>query len=264
MSNIIDISSNQNDINLKGLDFDGVIIKTTQGVTYENPYYNGQAGQMEFEDKLAGAYHYLDGSGAKAEAAAFVKYIKNWQGKHLWAADWESSGGPGGPGYNPEFEAGNTAYLKEFMDEVTRLIGYKGCVYASISTIRSQDFQAIADAGYFLWYAQYASMDPTGWQTDPWNDGLGYGPFKGSQVWGQQYTSNLRLTGYDGPLDGSLFTLDESHWNDAATGSTEKPDIDNPTGESNSKIEDDPCLGLGLAGLMQVITHTYAPRKGTV
>lgn len=261
MSNIIDISSNQGAINLRALDFDGVIIKATQGTTYENEFYNGQSGQMEFDDKLAGAYHYLDGSGAREEAKFFVSKIKNWQGKHIWAADWESSGA-GTDGYNPEFEAGNTQYLLDFLDEVTFQLGYKGCVYTSISAVRSQDFDRIASLGYALWFAQYANNDPTGWQDNPWSDGQGTAPFPTNQVWGQQYTSNLRLAGYDGPLDGSLFTLDEEHWNDAATGSIDKPTEDNNTPESSSKIDEDPCLGLGLAGLMQVVSHTYAPKKG--
>lgn len=260
-SNILDISSAQGDIDLMSLtpSFDGVIVKATQGNGYTNPYFHGQAGTLQNKDKLAGSYHYLDGSGWKAEADHFVTTMKNYQGHHIWVADWENNPGAG---ENPAFVRGDTGYLKNFMDEVTRQLGYKGIVYASISPVRTQDFTEIAAAGYKLWYAQYANTDPTGWQSSPWNDGQGFGAFKADQVVGQQYTDNLRLGGYTGPLDGSLFNLDGTAWKDHATGSTPGQTMNNVTPASSTKVKNDPCMGLGLAGLASVISHTYAPRKG--
>lgn len=247
--NAIDISDNQEGINLGSLNPspDIVIIKASQGGSYTNRFFNAWARQAQLLGKAIGAYHYLDGSAtAKEEAAHFVQVVKTFQGHAIWFADWEQ-------GQNSQW--GNVAYLEEFMDEVTRLIGVTGGLYIQQSSLNI-GLQSIKDKGHELWFAQYANMDPTGWQDDPWNSGAPFGPW-GSEYLMQQYTSNLRLNGYDGPLDGSIVYTDLKGWDEGAiNGSTSKPGptVDNKTPPSTNKVKNDPCMGLGIEFLVSAIT----------
>jgi len=64
--NGIDIASHQSSLNPAQVDADFIIIKSTQGINYTNPYYKQHYQQAKQAGKLLGLYHYIDGSGAKA------------------------------------------------------------------------------------------------------------------------------------------------------------------------------------------------------
>ena len=201
--NFIDISSWQAGIDLPALfmedsELDGVIVKLTQGTGYVNPEANGWLNWLIARGKLFGTYHYLDGSGAIAEARHYADAVKAYPGG-VMAIDYEDA-----------VLAQGTDYLKACLDEVTRIIGVKPLVYCSQSVTQTQDFREIAAAGYQLWVAQYADFNPVhGFLKDPWQKGS-VAPFQGYLM--QQYTSCGHLEGYSGNLDFDKFLGTSEDW----------------------------------------------------
>ena len=76
-------------------------------------------------------------------------------------------------------------------------------VYVSAAFIPQIPADVRANCG--LWVAQYASNNPTGWQSRPWN----YGKYGEAM---RQYTSNGRINGYNGPLDLNYFRGTREQW----------------------------------------------------
>lgn len=217
--NIIDISNWQFGLNLQTLfnqnhSLDGVVVKCSGGVSYINPSCEGWATWLVENGKPFGLYHYLDddgkGSSGAAEAAYFVKQAKPYIGKAILFADYEGNALKKG-----------TGYLKEFLDAVLEMTGVRPAVYCSLSVVQSQDFTAIANAGYKLWVAQYADMQPVyGFVDNPWQKGS-VSPFASYVM--HQYTSCGHLNGWDGNLDFDKFTGSYAAWVELARGDEPAP-----------------------------------------
>lgn len=211
--NLIDIASWQQGMDLatmfrKNASLGGVIVKLTQGTGYVNPEAKGWLDWLIANAKPFGTYHYLDGGGAKAEAKHYADMLKVYPGG-VPALDYEEQA---------VLKLG-TAYLKECLDEVYRLTGVKPLVYCSQSVTQSQDFKAIAAAGYKLWVAQYADMNPViGFLDTPWQRGS-VAPFDGYVM--QQYTSCGKLDGWGMRLDFDKFNGSTADWAKLAGGSAE-------------------------------------------
>ena len=205
--NGIDVSSWQAGIDLGKVPADFVIVKTTQGDWYVSPNADQQYQSAKRAGRLLGIYHYIDGrGGAAGEADFFIKNCKNYLHEALIAVDWEAEG-------NGQW--GNEAYL----EEVVRLIKLKTGVTPLIYSMQSRYSQvkAVADrqnAG--LWIAQYGSMDPTGYQSHPWNEGSYACAIR-------QYSSNGRLPGYGGALDLNIAYMDRNAWKRYANPSGKAP-----------------------------------------
>lgn len=202
--NLIDISSWQHGLDLAGLfsqnpDLDGVMVKLTQGTGYVNPDANAWITWLTLNRKPFGTYHYLDGSGATAEAQHYAAEAKKWPGGVL-AIDYEDA-----------VLRNGTGYLKECLDEVYRLTGIRPLVYCSqISALEAQNFSAIAAAGYKLWVAQYADFSPVyGFLETPWHKGS-VAPFKSYVM--QQYTSCGVLDGWKSYLDLDKYFGTAEEW----------------------------------------------------
>ena len=194
--NGIDVSSWQPGIDLSKVPADFVIVKTTQGDWYVSPNADAQYQSAKRAGRLLGIYHYIDGrGGAAGEVDFFIKNCKNYFKEALIAVDWEAE---------DNGQWGNEAYL----EEVVRLIKQKTGVTPLIYSMQSRYAQvkAVADrqnAG--LWIAQYASMDPTGYQAHPWNEGSYSCAIR-------QYSSTGRLPGWGGNLDLNLAYMDRNAW----------------------------------------------------
>lgn len=208
--NLIDIASYQGGMNLeemfqKNPALDGVIVKATEGVGYVNPYCDGWVQTLRRLGKPWGFYHYLSGGDPIAEADCLWKNTKNYFGEGIPCADYEGDA----------LKAG-TGYLKRFLDRIYELSGVKAFVYCSLSVVQSQDFSAIANAGYQLWLAQYANYNPVdGFQDRPWQSGS-VKPF--SRYVMHQYTSNGRLNGWDKGLDFDQYAGSYAEWMETARG----------------------------------------------
>ena len=193
--NGIDISNWQKGIDLSKVPFDFVIAKATQGTGYVSPDCSRQVEQALALGKCAGIYHYITGGNATAEANYFVDNCKNWAGKAVFCLDWESA---------ENGAWGNEAYLEEVVKQVKARIGVPPIIYVQAS--RYRQVKAVADRqNCGLWIAQYASMNATGYQSEPWNEGAYACAIR-------QYSSAGRLNGFGGNLDLNKFYGDRAAW----------------------------------------------------
>ena len=193
--NGIDVASYQTGIDFARVPCDFAIIKATEGTGYVNPACNSQYASAKGAGKLLGLYHYATGGNAVAEANYFIDNIRNYVGSAILCIDWESGG-------NAAW--GNMNYLEELCRQVIKrtnvipLIYVQASEYSPVSAVAKK-----LNAG--LWIAQYASMEPTGYQAEPWNSGAYSCAIR-------QYSSNGRLPGWGGPLDLNLAYMDRAAW----------------------------------------------------
>ena len=191
----IDISSYQSGIDLTVVPCDFVIIKATQGAGYVNPDCDRAYQQAKRAGKLRGTYHYVGGGNAVAEADYYINNIKGYLKDGLLAIDWEAE-------QNSAW--GNEAYLEQLVRRVIERTGIKPLIYSMAS--RYAQVAAVAkklDCG--LWIAEYADMNPTGYQAHPWNEGA-----YGCAI--RQYTSTGRLNGWGGNLDLNIAYMTRDQW----------------------------------------------------
>ena len=208
--NFIDIASWQGGMDLEQMfqsnpSLDGVIVKSTEGVGYVNPYCDGWAQTLKRLGKPWGFYHYCSGGDPIAEADYFYKNTQTYFGDGVPCSDYEAEA----------LHAG-TGYLKRFLDRIYELSGVRPLVYCSLSVVQSQNFDAIASAGYQLWIAQYANYEQVnGFHERPWQHGS-VAPFNRYVM--HQYTSNGRLNGWAKGLDFDQYNGSYAEWIETARG----------------------------------------------
>ena len=191
----IDISSYQSGIDLTVVPCDFVIIKATQGTGYVNPDCDRAYQQAKRAGKLRGTYHYVGGGNAVAEADYYINNIKGYLRDGLLAIDWEAE-------QNSAW--GNEAYLEQLVRRVIERTGIKPLIYSMAS--RYAQVAAVAkklDCG--LWVAEYADMNPTGYQAHPWREGAYACAIR-------QYASTGRLNGWGGNLDLNIAYMTRDQW----------------------------------------------------
>lgn len=199
--NGIDISNWQAGINLAAVPADFVIAKATQGTGYVSPDCARQVEQARQVGKRFGVYHYVSGGNAIAEANFFVDNCANWVGKGLFCIDWES---------DENSAWGDEGYLEQLVDQVKARTGIPPLIYTSAS--RYAQVAPVANRqNCGLWIAQYANMNPTGYQDTPWNEGAYACVIR-------QYSSAGRLPGYGGDLDLNKFYGDGAVYDKYVTG----------------------------------------------
>lgn len=259
MLNGVDIASHQAGIRIADLtDTDFVIVKTSGGIGYLNPYARDMLNQAINAGKLIGSYHYAREKGckgsAKDEAAFYVESTNPYIGQAVPCLDWEE-----------ECTLG-TGWAKEWLDEVYKLTGVKPIVYTSQSVCAYYDWSAVVNAGYKLWLAQYASMDPIyGWQSMPWQSGS-LGAWNHERYVMHQYGTGY-VTGYSSRIDMDLFYGDASTWKSLAAKSGTQPQT--KPQPSGSTVTADDIIGImfGWEGLSRAsqthreIIDTYNSHK---
>ena len=219
--NGIDISGYQRDIDLSKVPFDFVIVKATQGVNYVSDACDSQVQQAISLGKLFGFYHYVDGSGAQAEADFFCDNCAGYFGKGIPCVDWERE-------QNGAF--GNTDYLAQLVQRIIDRTGVKPLIYASASGY-PWDVADSKDCG--AWVAQYADNEETGYQDSPWNEGA-------YNCAVRQYSSHGRLDGYAGNLDLDKAYMDADGWAKYVGASVQAPA---PARKSNEQVADEVIAG---------------------
>lgn len=193
--NGIDIASYQSGIDLTVVPCDFVIIKATQGTGYVNPDCDRAYQQAKRAGKLRGTYHYVGGGNAVAEADYYINNIKGYLKDGLLAIDWEAE-------QNSAW--GNEAYLEQLVRRVIERTGIKPLIYSMAS--RYAQVAPVAkrlDCG--LWIAEYADMNPTGYQVHPWREGAYACAIR-------QYASTGRLNGWGGNLDLNIAYMTRDQW----------------------------------------------------
>ena len=190
----IDVSNWQAGINLKAVPADFVIMKATQGTKYVSPDFNRQYKQAKEAGRLLGVYHFATGGDVKAEANHFINTVKNCIGEAILVVDWEADD-------NPMFGKNDLNWVKQWCDYVYSKTGVKPIIYIQQSAM--DRMKNVGDYG--LWVAQYANMNITGYQANPWNENA----YKCAM---RQYTCKGRLAGYNGDLDLNKFYGDAKAW----------------------------------------------------
>lgn len=225
--NGIDISNWQAGINLDAVPADFVIVKATEGTHYISPDWTRQYRQAKNGNKLVGLYHFANGGNVPAEADFFLNTIgRDKIGECMLVLDWEKDN-------NPSFGANDYNWVKHWCDYVQSKTGVQPVIYVMQSAMN-----AVKNAGYPLWVAQYANYTPTGYQSVPWNEGA-YGCLM------RQYSAAGRLPGYSANLDLNKFYGDRAAWNRQAgnKGGSTQGTPSTPT-KTPSKIESETTINL--------------------
>lgn len=214
--NGIDIASYQAGLDFSKVPCDFAIIKATQGTGYTNPDCVRAVEQAMSLGKGVGVYHYISGGNAVAEANFFIDSILNWIGKVMICLDWE---------FDQNSAWGNESYLEQVINQVIARTGVPPMIYAPAS--RYNEVAPVAQRNNCgLWIAQYADMNPTGYQNTPWNEGAYTCAIR-------QYSGSGRLNGWNGDLDldkfyGSLDDFRKYYGSSSSTPS--KPSTSGPSG----------------------------------
>lgn len=202
--NGIDISCWNPTVDPAKVEGDFIIIKATGGNSYVNPYFEKHAQETLAAGKLLGFYHFAQdwncGGTVQEEATHFYQNVKGYLGKGIAILDWEADALRLGP-----------KWAQEFLDTFYSISGVRCLIYMSVAPARNYDWTSVANSGYKLWVAQYASNDrQNGYDIDPWYDSYGVGAFKEPVM--RQYTSNGYIKGYDKNLDLNLFYGTKQTW----------------------------------------------------
>lgn len=189
MLNGIDISSWNGDINIAVLqDCDFVIVKATEGLTYVNPYYS-KADETLAANKLLGVYHYGRMNNASAEADHFIKHYKKFKYRAIPVLDWE--------------ENQSVAWVNEFVRHFHEETGVWCWIYANPWRFN----QGGVEKNCSRWIAAYPNDKVAYFSTDPGNV-----PPTDGEVCAWQYSSNGRVSPYEGRLDINHYYGDKASW----------------------------------------------------
>ena len=200
MLRVVDVSSNQGDIDPGALDCDAVIVKATGGTSYENPHWRQWADRVLESGKLLGLYHYAAERGrmasARDEADHFLDKVRDYAGLAVLALDFEA-----------DAQRHPVSWAREWLDRVRDATGATPWFYAYAGYLNSRDHSEIAE--YPLWMASYLYR----YQGAGWTDPVNTWP---TSDWGgmtcYQYTSTGRIGGYGGDLDLSVFYGGRGDW----------------------------------------------------
>lgn len=216
--NGIDISSYQAELNAGIVPSDFVIIKATEGTNYINPTWEEQSGQVIQTNKLLGFYHFASVGNPIAEADFFISVVKDYIGKAVLVLDFEAGA----------INAWGNVGARQFLNRVKEKTGVYPMIYMSAEVTRQFNWSTISTTNP-LWVAQYASMNPTGYQSEPWTDGKGYSAWSSAAI--HQYSSAGSLANWNGNLDINLAYINANQWKSLA--SSDGADNSSITDETN-------------------------------
>ena len=217
----IDISNYQTGMNLSAVPHDFALVLATYGTSFVDHSCNGFVSTLKAENKPWGVYHYC--TGAEGEADYFINNIRGYVHEGILALDWESGG-------NKQW--GNTDYLASLIRRVKSLSGVNPVVYTPASAYNTVAPVA-RELNCGMWVADYASMNPTGYQANPWHENE-YGMIL------FQYSSNGRLSGYARALDLDKAYIDAQQWKEYAM-VTETPAAPAPSVNRQQLVDE--CWG---------------------
>ena len=251
--NGIDIAGYQSSMNTKTIPADFIIVKSTQGTGFINPYFKSQIDGTISSNRVAGIYHYANGSGVIGEVNFFLQTIKDYLGKAILCLDWETSNDSSGR--NIQFS--NPDYAKQFMDEVKKRTDVTMFLYCSKSPINTMNWGPTKNSNYLLWGAQYKdySVYP-GYNPNPWQSSQGWGPW-GNDVKIHQYGA-VSLPGYNGPIDGDIAYMTRDEMISYYGKKVVAPSVQQPVIITPPK-EDEP---LDKANLLQLVADVQQGKYG--
>ena len=192
----IDISNWQTGINLSGLDINFMICKATEGMNFTDKQCDGFITQAKNKGIPWGFYHFARENSAAREAEFFYNQSKGYIGKGIPILDYEVWGK----------NSNDVTWCEQFIQRFHDLTGIWCMIYISASHCRDFAGSWIPDK-CGLWLAGY----PKAYTSWP-NDKVPYSitPWKIVAIW--QFSDKLRITGYNGNLDGDFAYMDAKAW----------------------------------------------------
>lgn len=191
----IDISNWQAGITPSNLDIEFCICKATEGLGYVDPYCDEFVSDCRNNGILWGFYHFARENEPEDEARFFYEQCAGYIGHGIPVLDYETDN------YD------NREWCERFLSEFHGLCGVWPLLYVSASRCGEYENSWIPDE-CDLWVAGYPwdmdSYDQAGdmpYNIYPW-------PF--AAIW--QFTSDLRIPGYDDRLDGDIAYMNADAW----------------------------------------------------
>ena len=173
---------------------DFVIVKATQGVSYEHTsFFRAMIKKASTDGKLIGAYHYAAGGDPKKEADYFINTVKNYIGKAILCLDWERI-------QNDAW--GSKTWAKTFIDRVKAKTGVTCFLYTGLDGMA----QCKNLCGKVpLWFAGYPENENS-WDIPKFKYDLG--AWKKYAIW--QFTSGREK------VDRDITDLTKDQWKNHA------------------------------------------------
>ena len=200
----------------------GVIVKATEGLGYVDKHCDKFIQQCILNGIPFGFYHFGRNSDAKAEAEFFRKNTTGYEGYGIPVLDWEADQ--------------SVPWVNAFVERYHELTGIWPWVYANPWRFK----QGEVNENCGRWVAGY----PNNGITD-----INYGidndlpsSYNVGSVCAWQFSSSVRIDGYNGILDGDVFYGDKNAW--------EKYTVSNgsiPSKPSGSKAPSCTTLELAIA-----------------
>ena len=185
----IDVSSYQGNINfslVKNAGIDIVYIKSSEGRSYIDPYFERNYQNAKANGLKVGFYHYVTArttEQAREQANFFARVISGKEPDCRLAMDFESFGNLSVTQINE--------ISKVFLETLQSATGKDVLIYSNSYSARTIFSRELAI--YPLWVANYGVSEPGG--NDKWNTWVGW-----------QYTSTGRVSGISGNVDRDQFT----------------------------------------------------------
>ena len=200
----IDISNWQDGLSLFNVNVDFAIMKATEGVWFVDSCCDNWVQQAKQKGIKWGFYHYANDNNPEDEADFFVNNTLNYFNHGIPILDIEDS------------SIDNWgAYADAFVNRVYERTGVYPMIYCSAGYLYNfVGYDCFSKCG--LWCAGYPYP-----ATDWTNQDFPYScqPWEFVAIW--QFTSSLRINGYEGDLDGNLAYMDYDAWDKYAHSSNQ-------------------------------------------
>lgn len=200
MLKVIDVSNWQDGLDLVAAshEFDGCIVKATEGVGYVDPCCDGFVQELRSCNKLWGFYHFARENEPETEAQFFWDNCRNYFGEGIPVLDYETTN------YN------DVEWCERFINKLHELSGVWAMLYVSASQCQKFEGSWIPNT-CGLWVAGYPYTAKS-WTYDEMPYDIH--PWEFCAMW--QFTSSLNLIGYWNGLDASFAYMDENAWHSYA------------------------------------------------
>lgn len=198
----------------------GVIVKATEGLGYVDKSCDKFIQQCIKNDIPFGFYHFARNNDAKAEAEFFRKNTTGYEGEGIPVLDWEDDQ--------------SVSWVNAFVERYHELTGIWPWIYANPWRFK----QGKVNENCGRWVAGY----PKNGITD-----INYGiknslpsSYNVGLVCAWQFSSSVRISGYNGNLDGDVFYGDKEAWKKyAGSKGSSSSGSSSSTGSSSSSVAPD-------------------------
>lgn len=199
----------------------GVVVKATEGLGLVDRSCDKFVQQCIGNGIPFGFYHFARNNDAKAEAEFFRKNTSNYEGKGIPILDWEAGQ--------------SVSWVNAFVEHYHGMTGIWPWVYGNAWRFN----QGKVNANCGKWIAGYPSNNITDINYGT-NNKMPYSVNDGG-VCAWQFSSSVRISGYNGNLDGDVFYGDREAWakyaKSSSSGSSNEDESSGDAAPSGTTLE---------------------------